>query len=159
MSNKNPVKVTVRKNNWAKILKNLYKFSRKDLLVGVPQAKTERDENEGITNAELMFIHTKGSPIKNIPPRPTIEPTIEEEKERISKDFATALKGVLSGNTDGKKELEKIGIYTVNKIKAKFGSEDLAPNAPSTIKAKGSDKPLIDTGQLRNAVTYVIRNK
>ena len=31
------------------------------------------------------------------------------------------------------------------------------PNAESTIKKKGSDKPLIDTGTMRQSVTYVVR--
>jgi hypothetical protein len=31
------------------------------------------------------------------------------------------------------------------------------PNAPATIRAKGSSKPLIDTGEMRQSVTYQIR--
>ena len=30
------------------------------------------------------------------------------------------------------------------------------PNAPSTIKAKGSDKPLIDTGELRKSIRGIV---
>jgi hypothetical protein len=30
------------------------------------------------------------------------------------------------------------------------------PLAESTIKAKGSDKPLQDTGKMRDAITYVV---
>jgi len=33
------------------------------------------------------------------------------------------------------------------------------PNAPSTIEAKGSSNPLIDTGHMKNSVTYVVRDK
>ena len=33
------------------------------------------------------------------------------------------------------------------------------PNAPSTIRKKGSDKPLIDTGRLRQSVNYHIKPK
>ena len=36
---------------------------------------------------------------------------------------------------------------------------EFVPNAPSTIRKKGSDKPLIDTGQLRQGVSYKICRK
>ena len=105
-----------------------------------------------------MFIHTNGSPAKNIPPRPTIEPTINENKARITKMFSEGVKNALSedGST---KDIEKLGIWLTNKIKAKFGSDELAPDSPATIAKKKSDRPLIDTGQLRNSITYVIRKK
>lgn len=156
MSSKN-VKVKVRKDNTKQLLKNLESMRRFDLLVGVPQEETEREDDE-ITNAQLMFIHSEGSPAHNIPPRPVIEMTLKEEKEKISEKFKKALNVVVKGG-DPRAELEKLGIYVVNKIKAKFGSEDLAPLQPATIKAKGSDRPLIDTGQLRNSITYVVRKK
>ena len=160
MCSKKAVSIKVRKDIYKQVKKTLLDFSKLDLLVGVPQEKTEREGNsEPITNAELMFIHTNGSPIKNIPKRPTIEPTIEENKERISEMFNKTVNKILNKKGDGRADLEKIGIWTVNKIKAKFGSDDLIPNAPATIAKKGSDRPLIDTGQLRNSITYVIRRK
>lgn len=160
MCSKKAVSIKVRKDIYKQVKKNLLDFSKLDLLVGVPQEKTEREGNsESITNSELMFIHTNGSPIRNIPKRPTIEPTIEENKERISEMFKKAVNQVLANRSDGRADLEKIGLWTVNKIKAKFGSDELAPNAPSTIAQKGDNNPLIDTGQLRNSITYVIRRK
>lgn len=160
MCSKKAVNIKVRKDIYKQVKKNLLDFSKLDLLVGVPQEKAEREGNsEPITNAELMFIHTNGSPIKNIPKRPTIEPTIDENKERISEMFKKTVNKILSNKEDGRADLEKIGLWTVNKIKAKFGSDDLIPNAPSTIAQKGDNNPLIDTGQLRNSITYVIRRK
>lgn len=157
MSSKKPVKITVKKDNTKELLKKLESMKNFDLLVGVPQDEAEREEGE-ITNAQLMFIHSEGSPVRNIPPRPVIDITLKEEKEKINQKFKKALNVILNGGNPSV-ELEKLGIYITNKIKAKFGSEDLAPLQPSTIKAKGSDRPLIDTGQLRNSITYVVRKK
>ena len=36
---------------------------------------------------------------------------------------------------------------------------DFEPNAPSTIRKKKSDKPLIDTGRMRQSVMTVIDKK
>lgn len=157
MSSKS-VKIKVKKDNTKELLKRLESMKRMDLLVGVPQSESERekDEKQDITNAQLMFIHSEGSPAKNIPPRPVIDMTLKEEKEKINEKFKKALNSVLAGGNP-RVELEKLGIYVVNKIKAKFGSDDLAPLQPATIKAKGSDRPLIDTGQLRDSITYIVR--
>ena len=38
-------------------------------------------------------------------------------------------------------------------MKLKFTDGTLTPNAPSTIKKKGSSRPLIDTGQLRQSIS------
>lgn len=157
MSSKKSVQIKVKKDNTKELLKRLESMKNFDLLVGVPQEEAEREDNE-ITNAQLMFIHSEGSPVHNIPPRPVIDITLKEEKGKINEKFKKALNIVLGGGSP-RVELEKLGIYVVNKIKAKFGSEDLAPLKPATIKAKGSDRPLIDTGQLRNSITYIVRKK
>lgn len=166
MSGKKAVTIKVRKDRLREIKKKLKELAKYDLLVGVPQEKSERKQNvqgeeasEPITNAELMFIHSNGSPARNIPKRPTIEPTIEENQKTISEKFKKIAQSMLDNKSDGKEELEKLGIWVVNKIKARFGSDELAPLKEATIKAKGSDRPLIDTGQLRNSVTYIVRNK
>ena len=54
-----------------------------EVYVGIQQKESKR-EDEQITNAELLFIHTNGSPINNIPPRPVIEPAIKHDSERLS---------------------------------------------------------------------------
>lgn len=150
------IKVKKLKDNWGSVKKQLESLSKLDVLVGIPQAE-EREDGE-ITNAQLLFIQSKGSPVNNIPPRPTLEPTVSENKARISEMYRKSIEATLNGQ-NGRAELEKIGLWTSTKVKDKFGSDELVPNAPITIKKKGSDRPLIDTGQLRNAVTYVIRNK
>ena len=39
------------------------------------------------------------------------------------------------------------------------GQGGFAPNAESTIKKKGSDQPLIDTGYMRQSVNYVVKRR
>lgn len=167
MSTDNDFELTETKDKFNEVFEKLKKLSGKDVLVGVPQEKTGREvakdlgtRKSMVTNAELMFIHTNGSELLNIPKRPTIEPTIEQNQEAIARKIKKIVLDLLSSSNDNSDaELEKIGLWIVNKVRAKFGSDELAPNAPSTIRTKGSDRPLIDTGQLRNSVTYVIRRE
>jgi len=57
---------------------------------------------------------------------------------------------------DVKAIFEDIGIAGESVIQESFDSRGpgWAPNAPSTVKAKGSDAPLIDKGTLRHAITH-----
>jgi hypothetical protein len=42
-------------------------------------------------------------------------------------------------------------------VKNKVVTGPFEPNKPATIARKGSDRPLIDTAQLLNSITYVVR--
>lgn len=146
-------------------MKNLveaFKFAKgTDVLVGIPQESTSVYPS-GITNVELMYIHTHGSPVRGIPARPTIEPAITDPTNRavLQKELGSSLKYAFLGNLNGALSAKKrAGMQAVNMVKARFGSGALAPLSPATIARKGSSAPLIDTGQLRNSITYVIRKK
>ena len=115
-----------------------------------------------VNNAQLLYIHSKGSPINNIPARPVIEPAIQAtgNKEAIAYELSKAV----SASMEGKPSLmflKRAGIAAQNASKAWFtdSRNNWAPNKAATIKAKGSDKPLIDTGALRQAITYVVEDE
>lgn len=55
--------------------------------------------------------------------------------------------------------LKDIGIFQKDLIQDKIEEGDFTPNAESTIRKKGSSKPLIDTGRMRQSVNYWIRQK
>lgn len=170
----------------------LDKIANLEVLVGIPENTSQRKE-DGITNAELAFIHTHGvrtssmikemnkaieqggqtysqaynmyiqshgSPAFRIPPRPIIEPAIEANIEMISKYLKRSVRCFLEGNEEeGKRELESAGMIAQGYARRWFTDprNEWPPNAPSTIKAKGSDMPLIDTGELRKSITYIVR--
>ena len=52
--------------------------------------------------------------------------------------------------------LRKLGIKAKGDIQAEIVALQTPPNAPSTIRQKGSSNPLIDQGELLGAVTYKI---
>lgn len=53
MYSKKAVSIKVRKDIYKQVKKKLLDFSKKDLLIGVPQQKSERESNsEPITNAQ-----------------------------------------------------------------------------------------------------------
>lgn len=79
--------------------------------------------------------------------------------------------GVASGNPDYIKIIEQgikkgrppeqilnmLGVTAVSKVQQFMNELSSPANAPSTIKAKGSSNPLIDSGSLKQSVTYKIQ--
>ena len=145
------------------ISKAVEEISRMQVLVGVPEEKSGRKEEE-INNAQLTYIHTHGSNIAGIPPRPIIEPAIEAEdnKEKITRELSQASISALEGNKEKSVTfLKRAGMVAQNAVRAWFVDprNKWAQNTPLTIARKGSDKPLIDTGQLRKSIIYIVKGK
>lgn len=115
--------------------------------------------SKDITNAELMFIHEKGSPLRHIPARPVLQMTINYAKSTL---LPSVLNKIAIGcfnqhwdEDDVKEELEKTCIRLQSYARKLIYNNDgsLIANAPSTIKRKGDNHPLFDTGQLARSIT------
>ena len=118
---------------------------------------------EGGTYNEAMslYITAHGSPLWKIPPRPIIEPAIEASgnKERIEEDLKIAAQHMLAGDSANAVDaLHRAGTDAMNIVKLWF--DDTRNNWPDisdkTKKAKGSTKILVDSSQMKNAITYVV---
>lgn len=55
------------------------------------------------------------------------------------------------------KALEKVGPKLLESLRAEMKSGDFAPLAPATIAKKGHGLPLVDTGELVDDATFVIK--
>jgi hypothetical protein len=122
----------------------------------------DMDAGKAYSKAYEMYVQSHGSPLWHSPPRPIIEPAIEKHKDAIADKLKPALRATLSGDAQGARDgLERVGMFAANKVKAFFTDPENGwpENSPSTVKAKGSDRPLVDTGALRQAVTYVVKEK
>lgn len=121
-------------------------------------SKERKTVSFGLTNAELLFIHENGSPVKNIPPRPVLQKTIEyARKNLIDKFLDTCFDKIINNEWDNsmlETELGKLCIRIQNYAQQGLLSNTLGlePDKPSTIKRKGSDIPLVDTGQLARSI-------
>lgn len=161
------VEIVTTVDKIGKVAKAMNFMMENEVYVGISDETTTREKGEPVTNAELLFIHTNGSPVNNIPARPVIEPAIKDDKERLSKmmesAFLTAEKGDMAGALN---KLKLAGMRAQNVCRAWFTNpkNGWAPNSPSVEarkKAKGSTdpKPLIDTGELRKSITYFVKRR
>lgn len=155
------VTVTRRGPGIRNVERSLEELRQSEVYVGIP-AENEQRKDDKINNASLLFLHTHGSPINHIPPRPVLEPAIEANRALITPELAAAARAVIAGDAQAATaHLRRAGIIGANAAKRWFTDprNGWAPNAPSTIRAKGSDKPLIDTGQLRRAITSIVSQR
>ena len=108
--------------------------------VGIPEAETNREsQKDEVTNAGLLFIHTNGSPIRHIPARPVIEPSIEANHEPIEQGLHATADYVLDGKkAEANQMLKKVGTLGANGAKKWFTDprNGWRQNSPETIRRK-----------------------
>ena len=126
----------------------------------------------------LLGIHTRGSPIMRIPPRPVVQPALAQEGlraemgEKLLASCEAAFQGDLSGARAG---LEEAGQRGADGIREYIDAGISPPNSPVTlsggwiynrvakkgvmVKGKAGDKPMLDTGGLYNDFDYEITEK
>lgn len=107
-----------------------------------------------------MGLHLKKSTTKiTIPERSFIRSTFDENEDKLERYAEKLLQGVLDGKITGKQCLERIGEYLRTKISSKIRDIKEPPNHPFTQKMKAIDNPLIDSGRLRQSITYEVVKK
>jgi hypothetical protein len=131
-----------------------------EVLVGFPEGGPAR-LHDTITNAELAYIHDRGAPAANIPARPFLEPGINNAIPIVDRIAKAAIRTALdTGNVAAIRQgLDRMGHAAVGEVQRKIATGPFVPLAPATIAAKGSSTPLIDTAQMRQAVSYEVRRK
>ncbi|MEY4548250.1 MAG: hypothetical protein RL685_4445 [Pseudomonadota bacterium] len=87
-----------------------------------------------------------------IPQRSFIRAWFDESQELIVATLQSQLALVVAGKLSAEQAAERIGLVFEGSVKQRISRGIPPPNARSTIERKGSSKPLIDTGQLRNAI-------
>jgi hypothetical protein len=111
-----------------------------------------------INNASLLFVLSNGSPLRGIPATPIVEPGVKKARPLFTPQLAKAAQSLVQNRPqEAEKYLARAGTIAVNSVKRMFTDNDWPPNAPSTIKRKGSDRRNIDTGALRRSMTFVVR--
>lgn len=94
----------------------------------------------------------------NIPSRPFMRDSADKHMEAINHMLMAQKDALLKGAT-AREILNTIGLFQQDLVQTEIDQGDFVANARSTIRKKGSDKPLIDTGTMKNSVHYYIVKK
>ena len=126
----------------------------------------------------LLGIHTRGSPIMHIPPRPVVQPALAKESlknemgDRLLESCQAAFDGDMSGTVAG---MEDCGQRGADGIREYIDAGISPPNAPVTlsggwiynrvakkgvlVSGKSGSTPMKDTEALYNDFDYEITGK
>lgn len=167
------------------LARNLAKAPRTEILVGIPRSTAMREGDENISNAEIAYIQEHGSPTRRIPPRPFMEPGIQRSLDTVRMIMADGA-GALVEGASLRPYAERVGLVCQASIRGVFTDNNWKPLSPRTILARAqrtvqnrkgydsksdrakqtmlakelarraNDRPLIDTGALRQSITYVV---
>jgi hypothetical protein len=176
-----PKKVGYRADTktWDRIRKAIVKTNKRVKVGILTDSAHKAAEGAGgeISLLELAAIHEFGSPAAGIPERSFMRATVNGKREQVNEAIeklvgleVRALLATPGGPSDSQADaaahraLGRLGTKLVAMIRATVrnretvGPEDQA-NAPSTIAKKGSTLPLVDTGQLMQALTFAVVDK
>ena len=114
-------------------------------------------QSKKITVAEEAARNEFGDPNEGIPARPFMQLTADQNQDIWKEDLAALLQ---SGMTS-EQALEAIAVIARDAVKATI-SNYTGPNpsnAPTTIKIKGRNQPLVDFGDLLRSISYEIKKE
>ena len=130
------------------------KLKEQQVFVGFQAGQVADDR--GVDMAQIAMFNELGT--STAPSRPFLRMSVDENEDKINTTCGRELESLKSGGT-AETILRRVGALGVRLVQEKIGSGSFEPNAESTIRKKGSDKPLIDTGRMRQSVKYVIKRR
>lgn len=93
-----------------------------------------------------------------VPRRSFLRDWMDENADMVAEDFRQATKAVFAGKMSYEKAANILGVKYVALIQKRIVDGLNPANAPSTIAAKGSSTPLIDTGVLKASIKYALQS-
>lgn len=150
-------KVIRSDKGWRALLKAVAASEKMHARVGILGSDAVDEHSEsGMTNAEIAFVHEYGSRDGVIPERSFIRSTFVTRKAaELRAMLAKCGKAMFQKGLPLKTALGALGAWGAAEVKNTITQTDIPPPLePATIAAKGSSKPLVDTGQLLGSITW-----
>lgn len=110
------------------------------------------DNSDGLDLVTVASFHEFGL---GVPERSFIRAWADENGDRIKAVLRRLAQQVAKGKISVDQALEQFGVWAVGQVQMRI-TRGIGPAlAPSTVAQKGSSVALVDTGQLKSAITYV----
>lgn len=146
-------------------LKKVYdELGKKQLKVGFFEHSKYPD---GTPIAYVAAIQELGYPAGGIPPRPFLRPTMSDKKTEYGQLIFRVAKAAASGNITINDGLTQVGAKAASDVKLAIKAVTTPVLDDATVKArarrhskgKSTNKPLVDTGQMLQAVNFAVEDK
>ena len=142
------------------VVVNFKKLASREIAVGFPAGECEAYP-DGTSVAQVAASHVFGVGVPQRDFMALAKGDIAEKTRPILEKIVE-----ISSNRSGLGDAQKVdrlqnaaGMAAQSAIRQAIVDLDTPPNSPATIAAKGSDNPLIDTGHMKDSVTWVVRER
>jgi hypothetical protein len=109
---------------------------------------------DGKPVAMIAAIQDFGAPGAGIPPRPFFRNMIADKQREWPKAIADLL---VANGYDAAKTLDQTGQAVAGQLRQSIRDTNQPPLAAGTIRRKGFDTPLVDTGHMLNSVDHEVK--
>lgn len=140
---------------WQKLVRAAHGLKEAYVKVGIMRSEGG-EQVDGLSLVEIAAVHEFGS--RTTPERSFIRRTTDAKRDAIAALCAKLCKQVVTDRMKPDRALAVLGAFGAAEVKKTITEGDGIPPAlaASTIKAKGSSRPLVDTGRMLNAITYEV---
>lgn len=151
--------VTIKDNGANALLKHLRDAAAhpRTVKVGV-LADRPKNEHGGGSGAmsliEVAAVHEFGT--DTVPQRSFIRATVDEHRTEIDALETALMAQIVRGEITEEQALNLLGAKIASWMQARIAQGIPPELKPETIARKGSSKPLIDTGQLRSSLSFLV---
>lgn len=143
-------RLTADGKKFEKMLKDVDKL---EVRIGIQQGAGSHD---GVDLVDIAMFNELGT--IHIPSRPFLRDSVDAHATEIN-NFLQSVGQYLARGGSAETALKKIGVFQKGLVQEEIVKGDFVPNSEATIKRKGSDTPLVDTGRMRQSINYVIQEK
>ena len=129
------------------------------VVVGVLGSHAARSDGGEIDNVGLAVVMEFGAPSVGVPERSFLRSTFDRLKNDWYHLAVRMLRGVAAEKLELHDGLALMGERMKADVKKAIttGAGIPPPNAPATIRGKGSSRPLVDSGRLVGSIDYEVR--
>lgn len=150
------VEIKVKVTDYGKAYqKTLQELSRLEVVAGYQEDAPYPSGGQSLL--DVVIWNEYGT--EKIPSRPFIRNSVESYIKEIDGFFQRDIKRRVIAAAPARQLLARIGEYQVTLIRRSIKEGSYVPNSPATVARKKSDKPLIDTGHMRQSIHYQVREK
>lgn len=136
-----------------KYFKELEKLAKMEVQIGFQEGEVCDD---GTSLAEIAAYNELGT--STIPSRPFMRQSFKNHEKELQAACDQVNASLSKGGTC-EFALNQLGTFAKGLVQSEILDGGFEPNSQKTIKQKGSDTPLIDTGHMRQSVNYVIKER
>jgi hypothetical protein len=140
-----------------KFMKNLDRARRKGkaaVKVGLPSGSGQYPNGTSVITVGV--IHEFGAPGAGIPMRSFLRAGIAEATPELRALMRKVAKAMGDDEIAQQRALELLGVAAASAVRQRIVKGPFVANAESTVERKGSSSPLIDSGLLRQSITWEV---